>query len=40
MGDDCPDWQGSCPKDKSKIFNNLAGLSDKLDTRDREKSLK
>lgn len=25
----------ACPGDKSKIGNNLAGLSDKLDVRDR-----
>lgn len=34
------DWQESCPESKRKMFNNLAGLSDKLDLRDRAKSLK
>lgn len=32
------DWQESCPESKRKMFNNLAGLSDKLDVRDRAES--
>lgn len=35
VGDQSLGLQGSCPGDKSKIGNNLAELSDKLDVRDR-----